>query len=226
MNRFLNIIFFIIIFIITLQSGYFFYLKKTIKKRNSLINQNLNNKNQPKFKIIYQKPDDKEGRTVIYETAIINRYQKVGWNTLPSGLKYLVGQFSHWLEIPSSKDRYLILSNPFSSSYFEPIRVIFEPSELFPSKKKVTRITVENLNRVKTSSNVDEGMEDFEFLLEINKLSNNEINQLIQKGDVIVVVPLQKYENGLWKQILNKNQEIIANQIIIRRWDGYKALKK
>jgi hypothetical protein len=230
MRNLLTLIFTALLLFLIAELGFYIYLTKVPKNqtKNLPTSQTLSSptilSTNPSFQIIYQRQGDNEGRTIIYFSSNPYTYRGVGWNKMPSGMHYLTGIFSHWKSFSDQKDKLIYLVNPQTNQEFEPVLVAFSPSSLI--KSAFTRLTVENISRVKElPTDSDQSIEDFDFLIPINKLSSKALDDLIREGDALVVIPVQRYEKGVFSVIKDDKKIIVASQILIRRDKGSQNLK-
>ncbi len=183
------------------------------------------------FTILYQAPDDKEGRTIIYVTPNKYLYNNSGFQQSPSGLPYIVGIFVGWEDISGTSDRLIILKNPIDKKDISSVRVVFRPSNLFQKKIKTTRMMVENINKVKEQiidqvNFVKLGSEDYRFVREIQKIPPQELLKIIKPGDAVVISPLAEFKtNYNWDIKQDEQKNLVAWYILLRRYNGAEDLK-
>lgn len=157
--------------------------------------------------IIYKVSTDEEWRTVIYDHGKSGqfKYPKIGTifsSEKPSKQVYaVVGLFDSWESIPGSKDKYVVINESVDGNYLRKVRVAAER----------TGIGVENLN----NGNFDNPKK---YIL---SLPDQKLNNIIKKGDAIVVTPRV---NGDSIVQYDSEDNLIAAWVIVRRKDGLEAI--
>jgi len=200
MKKILIFFFFVFLVIILVEIRYYFNVKETKKKITKLKNTQI----PSDFKIIYQKKDDREGRSVVYKTSkpqLLNGYE---------GKNYLVGFFYGWENIFNSSDYYLLLKEPSKKS-IKKIRVLFDFFKLPGGLEIKTSLALENLSKTKV---VDRHQEAVKFVSYFSSLSWLKINSLIKENDVLVIFPLYRKS----QLVLDENKQLIGHRIVIRRY--------
>jgi len=219
MKRLLTIIFAILFLVLLAELGFYFYLAKT-KKSANITNKTYpaypsyppSPKTSPAFEIIYQKEEDNEGRTILYRSTLLP-YPEVGEfydeATSPARLLHIIGAFSGWEAIDGSKDRYLLLQNPITGKPLIKTRVAFEKSELFDQGRNATAIGIEVLEERQSKS----------FKTKIYQLSEEKIDRLIRKDDILIVIPLYFWnrQGKAEKVQVDKSGVSLASWLVIRR---------
>lgn len=203
------------IFLLIVIGAESFYYFKTNKTKTNILptiipTTNIEPSPSPKLKILFQAPDDKEGRTVFYDN-LSYRFSGIGeffdYSLSDSLPNYIIGSFVGWEDILGSKDKYLLLENPLTKKLLLKSRVALEPSSLFDDIANDTAIGLENLSTGKK--------EDIKLI--VRKLSQEKINQLIQKGDAVVSLSLRDNEGYIKKDSQGKT---LAVWLLIRREKG------
>ncbi len=211
LNKVLTLTFVFLMIIIGLEGFYYIIQNKTKTSILPTVTSTTNIKFSPsaKFKILYQAPDDKEGRTIIYQ-AIDPAFKYSGAGefydtaTSPAQLTTIVGRFRGWEAINKTKDRYLLLDDPIKKKDLIKVRVAFQPSELFDGKSNMTALAIENLQTGK-----------IEYPKKtIKDLTSDKVDFIFQAGDTVIIFPFNK---GGKLPIRDENNNILAIWIIVRR---------
>ena len=202
LNKVLTLIFVFLMIILGVEGFYFINQDKTKKSILPTVapTTNIGPSPSPEFKILYQAPNDKEGRTAVYIDEDVESH---GTDYYQQQKKAIIGYFDHWELINDSQDRYLFLNNIQSKKPMLKIKIIFTNDGIIPQ----TRISILNLNTYKLIS----------FDKNFSQLSETLINELITKDDSIVVAPL-RINNNLQ---LDKQGNIIAKTLILRRFQQH-----
>ncbi|MBI2612064.1 hypothetical protein HYW54_04990 [Candidatus Gottesmanbacteria bacterium] len=167
------------------------------------------------FKILYQDPADTEGRTIIYD---------IPGETKPSLLKssglvyargtnhilYAVGLFKEWESIEGTKDRYILLRDPFSKGKLPKFRVAYEPSQLYDGKENMTSLSRENIEKIV------EGKKHISLVARsFSDLSQTQIDELFRKGDAVAVLSLWGENDKSARR--DENDQLLSGWVYIRR---------
>ncbi len=236
MKRFLSILLAVFVFVIFFEVAYYFTLYSksgsTVESSNQSQVIPSTSTNNPavdasainkSLKILYQKPGDTEGRTIVYDKP--TAWGGVGQQFFYPWL-YEVGLFDHFEDIAGSSDRYLFLTDPLTQKPLAKILLAYQTNPLFPTIPKnpgvqaknvqTTLFQVENLNNlVKNGGEMEQsGM--------ISKYTSQQLNNVIEKGDALLVFLVNSY--GEPSPTLDKNQNPIAFSLVIRRYEGAKNL--
>jgi len=177
------------------------------------------------FRIIYQDKADKEGRTILYDTIIENLYNGVGEKKFSLGERpYILGSFYQWLAIKGLSDRLLILRNPLTEENIVTVRVVFTPSSYIKSGAKTSRIMMEDINKARVTADTNDGTEDLKYILNIQKITEADLDKLIKIGDAIVVFPEVIKDNNVWSVVKDEQETVIVNSLMLRRNDGWDSI--
>ncbi len=172
------------------------------------------------LKTLYQDPNDKEERTIIYTSDNKNLYNGAGIFNKPGFRTYMIGLFDGWTTIPGTKDRLLALLSPIENSNIGQVRVAFEQNERYRAKSKLTRVSVENLDKAKVMTD-DQGSEEYDlWIKDIASLADARLNNLIRIGDALIVFPLQTLTGENWITLKDENNMPYADTILLRRSNG------
>ncbi len=237
MTKGLKVMLSLLVLVIMFEAGYYFFLTAktptplpTTNNVNNVKNQNAEVTSAPPktWKILSQKPGDKEGRTVIYESAIawggIGRQYKYPWT-------YVVGVFDHFETIEGSHDRYLHLIESQTGKKLPKMRVVAEEKGIFPTLPKQpgmngkdpqqTIIMVEDLNK-------SEQGDEMTVLGTFSQFNDDQLTQMIKKDDAMVAILLTDQAKIINEKIVDKvdpslildtNNNVIARSLILRRYD-------
>lgn len=239
MSKILFVVFLVLLLIILAEAGFYFYLNLKQKPAPTSSSFAPNQKPTPpvistfsssplsssspsaEFKILHQDPGDQEGRTILYTSAQKNLYNGSGLKNEPGKRVYLIGLFEAWQRLDKSKDRLMIIRDPLANNQLYKGRILFEAAN---QSAKPTWLSVENLEKAKSltvSPNLDEGTEDYDrWLVAINSLSPEQLDQLLKKGDAVIVYPYQEKVAGEWQPRLDKDNLWLIKTILIRRQKG------
>ncbi len=177
------------------------------------------------LKILYQDPNDKEGRTIIYTTSSKYAYNNSGEISFPGLRTYYIGLFDGWKKIAGSSDRELVLFDPINKAEIGQFRVVFQNNPVFSSASKTTRLSVENMVKARRVVD-DEGSEDYErFLESVSAINDARLDKLIQKGDAMIVYPWQNPEGSSFTTIKDNDGRPYAYIILLRRTNGAVDIK-
>lgn len=227
----------IIIFLILAFIGSTLFSKQFFKKQSSSFepqrvfpNEVVSQVNTYSFKIIYQDPSDKIGRTILYESGNKNLYNGIGKSTFNTGQVYYTGKVSNWTSDNSSRKNTLGLTNPINGTSIQTFDILYTPDSTYPTMKKGTLLSLENLTKSMNPYSLghDEGVEDYKsFIIPLREASPQNLQEWIKDGDAVVVFPvMEKSGNKSLNEIIGSNGNPIAEVILIRRTNGSKDIKK
>ncbi len=180
------------------------------------------------LKILYQDPNDTEGRTILYRSEYPFVYNNIGRGIFNTGQIYYTGIIKDW-NSNASANQTLTLVNPLTKADIQTFELQFTPNGALPGMKKGTLLSVENLAKSQNPSSLakDEGVEDyFLFLKPFNKVSSKDLQRWIHTGDAVVVAPLlEEGENGAINEVKGESGYPIAYVILLRRSNGAKDIQ-
>jgi hypothetical protein len=165
------------------------------------------------FQVTYQRPNDSEGRTIIYEYFYgwsgVGRQIKYPWN-------YIVGVFNGWEEIPGSSDRYILLANPHTNEQLEKIRVVYSERNAFNSYSLETTLAYEDLEVLQN------GGREIVMIGKVSKTSEEELNNWFQPGDVVLAFLTSRYftsnaEEDFGVELKDQAGNAMAHILTVRR---------
>lgn len=163
------------------------------------------------------------GRPIFDKIDNANLYSTEEYNVFVTQagyeLGYVVGKFDGWEDIENSLDKYILLKTPTS---IERYRVGFEPSVLFNSYEPTTsRIFVEKVG-LRFNFKDKNKIEDLSKRA-ISDYGYDTVNQMIRKGDALVVTPIVDPPSRAKK---DGNGVYLIDQVILRRAMGAKEIGK
>lgn len=167
-------------------------------------------------KVIYQSPNDSEGRTIIYDNPEYTGTNKFRTDFSGVGFisnkpfPYTVGLIQKIENIPNSKDKYITLNNPISDAQIGKLRLIYDNSK--DSSIRLTSFGVEDMS---SPGRIDERKTIF-----LNTLSDQQLNTLIKPQDAVVIILLSKELNTNYTVATDENGINIVWWLIIRRNNG------
>lgn len=213
LNKVLTLTFVFLVIILGVEGFYYINQNKTKTSIAPTVSStaDIQPSPSPKFKIIYQAPDDKEGRTIIYESSRLS-YLDLGKDYVRANwLRSIVGIVDAWQSIDSTKDYYLVIKNPLTGE-LDKVRVGFESSKYFDGKSNLTSLLVENL----TSGEI-EGLN-----LRLADFGVDKTKEIIKKGDAVVamIIPDFLTKGSRQKHRVDNSGIPIAVQLYIRRIKG------
>lgn len=165
--------------------------------------------------ILYQDPNDKDGRTVIY-----NFPESTVWNLSGHGfvdinsrssLPKEVGLFQKWIDIKGSKDRYISLYDPMSKKDLPLFRVAFEPSSIFDGEENMTALARENIEKL-----INKQPYISLVARKFSDLSESTLNNMIHKNDTLAIVAY--WVSGDTSPRKDGNGLLAARVVYIRRY--------
>jgi hypothetical protein len=216
-------IFFIFFFLLIFEFGIFFLLnKKSLSKKTTVssflppsptiapLPSNL------KVEFVPLERSDKEGRTVIVkaniEHTILDPYLNINLNPniRTRIFESMTAVFVDFKKISSSPDLYLLTKDPKRNIPFPVFRINFSKNFGCPP----TTIYLLSLNQLK--DNPQRAINKMKKIASFDKLSNEKIDFLFKKGDVITVFAcLDSQKRGR----VDENKYQIASSIILRRFE-------
>lgn len=213
-------------------AGSFFFLSRQlsiIPKTSSSIQEqrpfptDIVSQMNSNFKILYQDPNDTEGRTLLYSL----KHPMVGINFPNHGIvfdqinqkriSYIVSIVRNWENIDNSKDMYITIYDPVSKTELLKARLVLDISPSFSNL--VTGFGIENLGLI------DKSQDGFSFLSSLMNYGYDKVRAVIQTGDAVVIRPryispdASRYET-------DENNIMIARSLSIRRLSGFSAVKR
>lgn len=199
--------------------------------------------------VLYGLKGDKSGRTVYYsDTGVsyrefsgvgVYKLDKDGQRTNETAdvlssvskdsiVDYAVGSFVGWEETENLKDRYLILEDKLQTrdtqgnlTVFPKIRIGFAVENINDQGIYGTALGVEDLSLTVPKPQNTERVKIYPISL-IGKLTTDQLNKLIVKGDALGVRVKKDTKNNT--NLTDENSNLIASWIVLRRFNPAASL--
>jgi len=175
-------------------------------------------KNDNKEISISKKVEQKNhGRTTFYLCSRENEptFCNTGFDKRLNGFPYIVGRFEKWVGSEENQNRIMKLTDPKNNTNLPDIQVIFSSEKTQIATSSVTILSVEDLRRKGESAGKNKS---------IGSYDQKTLDVLIQKDDILVIVPLKinDVENQIKTDIKGN---MIAHIILLRREKGWEDIQ-
>lgn len=214
-EKVLTTIFLLTLVVVFFEIGYLLKSKKINKPRLQNFSLSSQKENKPEktifIKFIPLEKDDQEGRKTLYTIEgaenYLNQFGRINVKYDFRTLITTTGVFEGWEIFSQNEKKYLKIKDPKSGITLPLSRVI--PSSL--NQCPPTQLKMLLLNKIK-----EKGEGAIKTIKKFSQLSEDELNNYFQKGDVVSIIYCLSKEKT---NVIDEKKVPIAKEVIIRRYN-------